>query len=134
MPPGVIRFIARQGQPATFTARQRLVSTGGYITQETVASIAYAIWDLRQSPPLQILAGSITVAASVFDTLQVDPILFPLDSTGYNFKWTTPQLAFPNAVNGQSYLVDIVFTDTLGFLTSLSYLTSEVVPVQSSPL
>ena len=132
--PDVFRFPARQGQPSTFVARRRL-TTGELITKAALSAITYKIYDLRVSPAASIATGTIDIATCVFDSLQADPIVWPIDQTGYNFLWVSPQASFPNAVNGQAYLVEIVFTEATGGLkTSLSFLSSEVTPVQSAPL
>ncbi len=113
-----------QDQDLTATARVRNAA-GQYVTQASLSSIAYAVYD-RDNNDTLVTSGSVTVSTSVFDTLQnaaADLVLWvrgdtQIDSVGWNFKHTLPRACFPlgkTAVNAfRRYRVEYTFTPQTG--------------------
>ena len=80
------------------------------ITIATVTSITRYIYD--ETGGTTIDSGTaVTVATSVFDTLQTDA-LWSKDSTGYNFKDTIGETAF--VTGGSTYRVEYIVKPTSG--------------------
>lgn len=110
----VIHGIVKQGEPATMTGRIQNVQ-GQYITQASLSTITYAIFDLRSATPMTpVSTGSVDIPSTVFDILQINTTLFPVDNIGYNFSHQLPQTAFPNFTPQQYYRVEYRFTDISG--------------------
>ena len=81
------------------------------ITQASVSSITYKVFDLSSgTPPDQVTSGTLTVSSVVFDTYQTDA-RWTKDSTGYNFRWDAPASAFPS---WSVYQIEIKFTPSSG--------------------
>ena len=83
---------------------------GSNITQASITSIAYLVYDTTSSA--QVITGSVTVATSVFDTLQDDDRWPDSEATGYNFRHALPATAFPTG--GHEYQVEYKFTPSSG--------------------
>lgn len=125
---------AKQGEPGTFVGRIRNVQ-GALITQASLSTITYAIYDLKAlAPPTLILSGSVPIASSVFDALQQNAAIWPVDSTGYNFSFTLPQTSFPNAGPAQRYAAEFKFTDVAGLKWTAGCKVTDVITVLSAPL
>lgn len=73
-------------EDSAFTVLQRVQVNGADWTQAQVSSITYKVWNTTD-PVTPVASGSVTVASSVFDTLQLDG-RWPLDEEGYNFRHT----------------------------------------------
>jgi len=93
---------------------------GGPVTQATISSISYTIYELdeadpdSQTPVSGHTAVSVSVANSIFDELQLDE-LWSVDSEGYNFKHVvdiSQDQAFAQA--GIQYQVRFELTPTTG--------------------
>lgn len=90
-------------------ARIRATS-GTYITQASLSSIAYSVFDLTAVPAAIVTSGTISKSSTVFDTLQTSDARWTVDSVGYNFLWIAPASLFPLAP--RKYQVEITFTTT----------------------
>jgi hypothetical protein len=84
----------------------RIVTTAGTaITQAALSSIAYAVYDVTDYDDVAgtgtatlVIAGTLTISAVVFDSLQIPAIWTDLgDSTGYNFRVDAPVTWIPAA-------------------------------------
>lgn len=106
----VIFGTVKQGEPAVFTGRIQSVS-GNLITQASLVSITCNVFDLRARPPALANGSpfSVDIPSTVYDTLQQNLTLFPVDNIGYNFSATLPQTIFPNAGPQQQYRAEFVF-------------------------
>jgi len=82
---------------------------GSLVTQATVSSIAYQVFDL-DAALLQTAAGALVVADTVYDTEQTGGG-WPY-SDGFNFRAVLPASAFPTG--GHQYQVEVVFTPVAG--------------------
>jgi hypothetical protein len=86
---------------SAFWVLQRVHYNGSNITQATVTSITWKIWDSFTRTGADVVdSGTLTVSSVVFDTLQTDgkwtdnPVN---DDTGYNFAHAIPSTAIDNA-------------------------------------
>ena len=96
---------------ATFLARIN-GNTGVAITQSLISSISVKVFDLdSDTPDTAVYSASVTVATSVFDTLQTDAI-WTEDTDGYNFKHAMPASAF--AIGNHNYRIEYLFTPATG--------------------
>jgi len=85
---------------------------GAAITQASLTSISYKVFDLNSTTPSTAVAtGTVTIATSVFDTLQTDAI-WSEDTSGYNFKHTIASTVF--TTGGHAYRVEYLFTPASG--------------------
>ena len=106
-------FVVFEGAHAHIMGRLR-DSDGSLITQATVSSIAWSIYD-HIAPTTVVASGTLTVADVVFDTLQVDARWTqenPLDSTGYNFRAVYAPTRFPRG--GRTYRLEQALTLSSG--------------------
>lgn len=104
-----IRGSIWQGAPTPLLARIRSVN-GSYLTQASLSSITYAVFNLTGNTPSTVLSsGTLTISSVVFDSLQTDA-RWTTDSVGYNFRVTIPGSAF--ALAATLYRVEVTFTDT----------------------
>ena len=98
------------------TCMARITDTSGSaITQASVSSIAYSVFDLTSgAPDTATSTGTPTVADALYDTLQTDTAWTAAggDSTGYNFRYVLPASAVPDG--GHLYLVEYWITPTTG--------------------
>ena len=92
---------------------RRLVNVAGsYVTQASVASISYKVFDTADGA---VVTGptSLSVSAVIFDALQQDSTLWTVDSVGFNFKTVlTGTTCFPNA--NKRYRVECQFVMASG--------------------
>lgn len=107
--PELTKSTIYEDQSAVLLAR--LVNADGdYITQSTISSIAYQVFDLGAAGA-QSSTGTFVVASTVFNSLQTG-MEWSRDDTGYNFKATVPASAFPTA--RRQYRVEVAFTPSSG--------------------
>lgn len=107
----------------------RLVNyTGTLVTQASISSIAYSVYDLDADASLA--TGTFTVASVVYDTLQQSDAAWTKDSAskpgtdgrwGYNFKAILPATDIPIASSGDRVQVDVAFTPASGQKFRLVY-------------
>ena len=83
---------------------------GDYLTQSSVASIAFTVYDLGAAGA-QSSAGTFVVASTVFNSLQTG-LEWTRDDTGYNFRGPMEASHFPTG--GRQYLVVLGITPTSG--------------------
>ncbi len=84
-----------QNGDATFLARVEF--DGANITQAGLTSITCNVYDLKgNTPSTPVLTPTLTVSATIFDTLQTDA-RWTRDATGYNFRHDMPATAFTTA-------------------------------------
>lgn len=83
---------------------------GALIVQASISSIAVSAFykDTREA----IATASPSVSAVVYDTLQTGAILWPVDSTGFNFRYDAPATFYPEG--GRDVMVEIKFTPASG--------------------
>lgn len=129
---GMARVRWKQGQPNTIIGRIRN-EAGTLITQASLSAIAWSSWDNRVVPSASIASGTLTIASVVFDTLQTNSVLWPIDTTGYNFLATIPATAFPSGDSGQEYRIELKFTETSGSKFTAEF-SGPVDRILSSPL
>jgi hypothetical protein len=79
--------------------------TGALVTQATIVSIAYKVFDLTNSKT-ETGAGAPAPADVLFDVAQQDGS-WPYDD-GYNFRFLLPASCFPHG--GHRYRAEFVFT------------------------
>lgn len=107
----ITRSVIWQGMPVALMARLRNPA-GVYVTQASLSSIGYTIFDLGSSTPATPTAsGTLTIASTIFDALQLDA-RWTIDSIGYNWLWLAPGALFPNQAT--EYRVKILLTSTDG--------------------
>ena len=105
----IIRGYVWEDGDVTCLARATL--NGSNITQAVISSIARKVFDLDSTTPTTAVdSSSVTVASSVFDTLQTDG-RWSKDSTGYNFRDTVAASVLSSA---HRYRVEYVFTGSNG--------------------
>lgn len=109
------------GSGSVFLARIRN-SSGSYLTQATTTSIACTVYDITTGTAVSSSTPTVTVAASVYDTLQTGSPPWTKDSTGYNFRHAMPATAFATA--GKVYQVSYVVTPTSGEVFEFRYYVS----------
>ncbi len=116
-----------------------LGNAGAAITQATITSIAYKVYEHDTKDAAVAATGgtlvagtasSLTVASVVFDTLQTAA---PWDSTadalGYNFRYDSPAVDRPTG--GKWYRHEIVFTPTSGAVFAIVWIV-ECLPMAGS--
>ena len=99
---------------ATFLARVR-GNSGAAITQASLSTITCKVFDLDVAPDTSILAPSVVIASTVFDTMQgasFSDARWTADATGYNFLHEMPATAFPDGQ--RRYRVEYKFTPVSG--------------------
>lgn len=86
---------------------------GSLVTQAMLSSISYRAYRKEGNVPREITssATAIVVADTIFDTLQTNFVIWPEDSTGYNFKWDVPYTLLKK---GGDYEIEISFTPASG--------------------
>jgi len=111
-------FAAWEDGGATVLARI-VGNDGSVVTQASLTSIAYLVYD--KSSAANVITGSVTIATSVFDTLQDDDRWPDTEPTGYNFRHALPATAFPTG--GHEYQVEYKVTPDSG---EVFYIVCEV--------
>ena len=105
------RFDGREDTPQVCMARVQGVG-GTNITQASITSITCKVFDLSgATPDTAETTPTVTVATSVFDTLQTDD-MWDEDTVGYNFRFTVPAASF--STGDHYYLIEFTFTPTSG--------------------
>jgi hypothetical protein len=105
----VPRFFGREDSGFPYAAR--ILAWDGLPAQQSdIASIAYTVVDLDDNKT-QTGSGSLTVASTVYDTLQTDA-RWDADGTGYNFATVLPASCFPSG--DHLYRVVITITPSSG--------------------
>lgn len=88
----IVYDVVRVHKDTPWMALMRVrLANGDLITQAGVSSITYQV--IRQPAGTTSGSGSVTIAASVFDTLQTDD-RWDNDDIGFNFAHTIPASAF----------------------------------------
>ena len=83
------------------------------ITQASLTSITYKVYDLDDSDAQVGAETTLTVTDVVFDTLQTTaPWDVDRDGAGYNFRVTIPGSYFPNG--GRRYWIELNFNPVTG--------------------
>lgn len=120
----------RNASPVLFA---RVVdSNGSNITQASVRSITYSAYLLDAEWPADrdnrtSVAGhtdvAVTVASSVFDTLQTEDTRWDVDAAGYNFRHQLDVTTSPCfAIAGRMYLLEYTITPTSGQKIVVQYI------------
>lgn len=102
----IIEFDALEDAPVTYIARIRN-TIGTVLTQALTSSIACKVYRLSEDDDPELVSEpTVTVASTVFDTLQTDSI-WDIDNTGYNFRHVLPGSIFsaPDTVYRVEYVV-----------------------------
>jgi hypothetical protein len=98
--------------PATFLARMEDLADGELVTQDSLASITYKIFDIAGPQPDRILSqGNLVIADVVSDHLKLDH-RWTQDNIGFNFVHTLPGTAFPTGIT--TLFLEYAFTPTGG--------------------
>ncbi len=107
----IIRGTIYEDFAATLLARVT-GNAGTNITQASLTSITYAVYDRSVNPVTAVNTGTLTIASVVYDTLQTTDDRWDVDTTGYNFAYTFPGTLFPSG--NREYRVEVKFTPTSG--------------------
>lgn len=96
-----------------------------YITQASLATVTYRVFEYASYEDCVLdrngsevgVQASVTIASSIFDTLQTDSYWtdddgVAIDAVGYNFRFQVPTARFPNA--GKWYGIEFTFTPPIG--------------------
>ena len=90
--------------------------SGAAITQASLSTITCAVYDLDSATPdTAVVAPTVTISTSVFDTLQGAAgadARWTTDQTGYNFLFALPATSFPTGKH--KYAVEFKFTPASG--------------------
>jgi hypothetical protein len=109
----ITRASVWQGMPVALMARLRNPA-GVYVTQASLASISYTLFDLgsdNPTPTVPTSSGSLTISSVIFDALQLDA-RWTIDTIGYDFLWLMPGALLVNAPT--EYRMKVLFTGTDG--------------------
>lgn len=91
-------------------ARLQNVNTGAYVLQADLSAITYRVHELR-TPSVVIVSGTLIITTCIFNVLQVNEIIWPGNSVGFNFK----QLMTKEAIPGKGvYIIEVKFTPVTG--------------------
>ena len=98
------------------TCMARVVGQAGTaVTQASLTSIAYKVFDLDGATPDTATAtGTLTVATAVYDTLQTSDSRWTVDTTGWNFLDTVAAASANLPTGDHRYRVEYVFTPASG--------------------
>jgi hypothetical protein len=125
---GAVRIYGTVNHGSTATLLRRVKGwTGQALRQADISSIRYTIKliDERDEADNTVVSGhsavAVSVATSVYDTLQTDDRWTP-DATGYNFAHT-PDVAQNQAFSeiGRRYLVEYTLTPASGQVIVLQF-------------
>lgn len=104
MPTGARSIVAVVWEKSgwAIVARVYDLAAGALVTTATFASpggITYRLYQMDGNTARELTssATALTVGDVVYDTLQTNSIIWPVDSTGYNFKWTVPDTLIKRA-------------------------------------
>ena len=107
----VERFDGREGSPHVCMGRIQGIGATN-ITQASITSITCNVFDLSgDTPDTAETTPTVTVATSVYDTLQTDG-MWTKDTTGYNFAFTVPASSF--STGDHTYWIEFTFQPTSG--------------------
>lgn len=108
---GIIKGTALEGAEIPIMARVTNLA-GSLITQATIVSIAYKVFDKLDAALTDIAQSSpLTVADVVFNSLQTDDS-WTKDSAGYNFRYVTDPAELPEG--GATYRFEFTLTTSDG--------------------
>lgn len=96
-------FVVNEDGSAVFLAR--IYGADGTFTQAQFGTITRYVKDTRTDA---VVSASVTVATSVYDTLQTNAVTWPY-STGYNFRDVIPASVFADP---RRYIVQYKFAPT----------------------
>lgn len=83
-------------EDSSLTLMARITGNAGTnITQASLSALTCRVFDSDDDNEEILPAPTITIAATVFDTLQTSDPRWTVDTTGYNFKFTIPAANFP---------------------------------------
>lgn len=93
---------------------------GKWVKQADISTITCSVFDKSSSTPSTAIATpTVTVASSIIDSPVTDGVIWPVDSTGYNFLHDLSYTNFPTG--GHVYRVEYTFTPTGGAKWSLVF-------------
>ena len=107
-----------------------LGNAGTPITQASLSSISYAVFDLQGADPATaVQTGTLTISAVVFDALQTSDPRWTVDDEGFNFAHAAPASWFNESTH--TYRIEYKFTPASGevfwavfTLTTIGIMTS----------
>lgn len=88
-----------------------ITSAGEYITQSDIDSITLTAYDLEDPYP-STYSATLSIANTIFDTLQTNSLLWDGDETGFNFKYVLPGSVLENS--NTTYQIEITISPTNG--------------------
>lgn len=107
----ITKAVVFEDSGATLLARV-LGNAGTPITQASLTSISYKVFDLNAADPTAATqTGTLTISAVVFDTLQTDP-RWTVDDEGFNFAYAAPASWFSESTH--TYRIEYKFTPASG--------------------
>ncbi len=117
--------------PATFLARMEDLASGALITQASLSTVTYKIFDESGiRPGNHLFSGSVTIASSVHDTLKLDNRC-KKDKVGFNFQHTLAGTNFPTG--NSVLLLEYTFTPVAGASQAYGlFFKIKVAPTRSS--
>ncbi len=118
MPAGAKSLVAVVWEKSGWAIAARVydLASGAAVTQATFSNpgtITYRLYQMDGNTPRELTASaqSLTVSDVIFDTMQTNSIIWPVDSTGYNFKWTVPDTLIKRA---GKHKIEIFFQPSSG--------------------
>ena len=124
---GPLREEVREGSGFTYLTRAK-GTDGASITQASLTSIACKVTDVSTGV---ITTPTVTIAMSVFDTLQTDArwtLANPDDTTGYNFRFDIAPASIPTG--GKLYEIVFTATPAVGNAYNLGLIEIFVIPIR----
>jgi hypothetical protein len=115
--PLVVQGTVWQGSDCVLAARIRSID-GQYLNQVSLTSVVLTVYNQLAKRAVLLGPLNLTISSVVFDTLQHNSVLWPIDAIGYNFLYrlagaaafpTWVSLGLANPTEGQTF-VDVIFT------------------------
>lgn len=110
-------------QNSAFSNVARITSsTGGYLTAAGVSALVYRVWE--EMSGTVTTTGTTLAISTTFSALTSSSIIWPVDTTGYNFKHDLDGTLIPNA--NTTYIVEYEITPASGsrFIEQFAITTS----------
>ena len=98
-------------QNSAFSNVARITSsTGGYMVAADVSALVYRVWE--EMTGTVTTTGSTLQISTTFSTLTSSSVVWPVDTTGYNFKHDVDGSVIPSA--DTTYVIEYEITPASG--------------------